>query len=238
MQKEKLSGIYCIENIVNNKKYIGQSINIKDRWRRHKSELNHNAHDNDYLQKSWNKYGEINFSFYVLEYCAPENLDEKEIYYIDTYNTLDRDCGYNLKSGGQSNGIKVSDYVKEKLSQALIKSYAENSELKEKRREAALSQWANPEIKKKILGKNNGMYNKHHSDSAKAKISEAHKGVPSPKRNPTPVRCVELNQMFDCAATAAKEFMVQSGGILGVCYGHRKTCGGYHWEFILENNNC
>lgn len=56
------SGIYCIENIRNGKKYIGQSINVYYRWKKHKSELNNNTHDNDYLQKAWNKYGSDIFS--------------------------------------------------------------------------------------------------------------------------------------------------------------------------------
>ena len=41
-----------IENIVNHKKYIGQSKNISDRWRRHIYALNLGTHENDYLQKS------------------------------------------------------------------------------------------------------------------------------------------------------------------------------------------
>ena len=64
MQKERKSGIYCIENIITNKKYIGQSIDVNERWRKHISELNHNYHHNDYLQKAWNKYGEKGFKFY------------------------------------------------------------------------------------------------------------------------------------------------------------------------------
>ena len=69
------SGIYCIENLINHKKYIGQSVYIRNRWRQHKNELNSNIHFNDYLQKSWNKYGADNFSFYVLEYCDVDQLD-------------------------------------------------------------------------------------------------------------------------------------------------------------------
>lgn len=92
------SGIYYIENQINNKKYIGQSNNIKDRWRRHISELNKNKHHNDYLQKSWNKYGENNFVFEIIEYCSIENLDDREQYWIDFYNTMDRGFGYNLKT--------------------------------------------------------------------------------------------------------------------------------------------
>ena len=50
MRKNKICGIYCIENINTNKKYIGQSVNINDRWSKHKNELRQNSHDNDYLQ--------------------------------------------------------------------------------------------------------------------------------------------------------------------------------------------
>ena len=66
MQKNINSGIYCIENLTNQKKYIGQSVSVYNRWSKHKSELNRGTHDNDYLQNSWNKYGESKFKFYVL----------------------------------------------------------------------------------------------------------------------------------------------------------------------------
>ena len=61
------SGIYCIINIQNGKKYIGSSKNIRKR-----AELRHNNHDNQHLQNAWNKYGEEKFDFYVIEAC-PEN---------------------------------------------------------------------------------------------------------------------------------------------------------------------
>jgi len=237
MQEEMKSGIYCIENVINNKKYIGQSVNIKDRWRRHKSELENNTHDNDYLQKAWNKYGKDSFNFYILEYCYVDKLDEKEAHYIDLYNTMNRDLGYNLKSGGQFSNY-VCDEIKNKISKAEKKAY-ENPELRKTRSIHALIQWANPEIKEKIMGENNGMYGKHHTEEARRKMSEKKKGKPSNKRNMTPVLCIELNKTFDCAVTAAKELSLKStAGILEVCKGNRKTAGGYHWKFLLENNIC
>ena len=95
-------GIYKIENKVNGKVYIGQSIDIEHRWSGHKSKLRNNKHQNDYLQKSWNKYGEDNFDFSVICECNKEDLDNKEIYYIDYYKSTDSKYGYNLREGGES----------------------------------------------------------------------------------------------------------------------------------------
>ena len=66
MAEEKISGIYCIENTKNHKKYIGQSIDIYQRWYVHKSKLNMNKHHSHHLQQAWNKYGDNCFIFYSL----------------------------------------------------------------------------------------------------------------------------------------------------------------------------
>ena len=61
MRKDIISGIYCIENLTTNKKYIGQSRNINDRWYRHRKELNDGIHDNDYLQKNKSFFSPVLF---------------------------------------------------------------------------------------------------------------------------------------------------------------------------------
>jgi predicted GIY-YIG superfamily endonuclease len=79
----KKSGIYCITNIVNNKIYIGSSVNIYHRLKRHCSELKRSIHANKYLQNSYLKHGSSNFNVSIIEETTIENLQKLEQYYID-----------------------------------------------------------------------------------------------------------------------------------------------------------
>ena len=92
----KICGIYKIENLINNKVYIGQSRDIKKRWREHMRELNNKTHRNQHLISAWHKYGFENFSFEILEECDEEILNSREVYWMNYYNSLDKNYGYNL----------------------------------------------------------------------------------------------------------------------------------------------
>ena len=177
------------------------------------------------MQKAWNKYGKDSFRFYVLEFCDVDKLDNLEVYYISLYQTLNRDKGYNLTSGGTNNKV-YSDETRMKISNAL-KGHIVSLESRIKISDNHAD----------VNGSNNGMYGRCHSDEAKQKVSQANKGKISPRRNRFHVYCVDLDEIFDDATMAGKTLNLDSSGILKCCKGERKTCGGYHWKFInLENN--
>ena len=104
-------GIYKIENKINGKVYIGQSIDIKSRWNKYilDSKTWQITNQSAVIHKALNKYGVNNFSFEVLEECNPNELDEKEIFWIDYYDSYYN--GYNCTKGGSRN----ADHFKKKV---------------------------------------------------------------------------------------------------------------------------
>jgi len=106
--------IYCAENLLNGKRYIGQTIkSLAKRKSRHHSEafiFNKKGKFYDALRK----YGWDNFSWHILENIPVENLDERESYWIAKYRTLYE--GYNMTEGGPTLiGYKHTKETKKKI---------------------------------------------------------------------------------------------------------------------------
>ena len=99
---KKICGIYKITNTLNGKVYIGQSINVQERFYEHKRKLRLQQHFNKYLQNAYNKHGEY-FEFEVIEECDVSELDKREMYWIGYYRSDDKQNGYNIMAGGQLN---------------------------------------------------------------------------------------------------------------------------------------
>ncbi len=100
LYKNKI-GIYKITNIKNNKVYIGQTKDrFIERYWSHVWRLKNNSHNNQHLQKSWNKYGENSFLFEVIEICDDIlKIDQLEIDYIRKHKDFGN-C-YNITDGGK-----------------------------------------------------------------------------------------------------------------------------------------
>jgi len=139
------SGIYKIENKTNGKMYIGSSVNIKYRFKKHKEGLKSNKHYNKHLQHSWNKYGKDAFVFSVVEYVEDvNNLIAREQFWIDKY---DFDMLYNIcPTAGSSLGYKHSEEIKKELSKA--------------RKGKKLSEETKKKLSKSRSGENNHNYGK------------------------------------------------------------------------------
>jgi group I intron endonuclease len=93
-KSKKICGIYSITLTLNGRQYIGSSVDIKERWRRHKKDLRKNKHHSIQLQRCWNKYNEDDFIFEIIEECdaIKETILEREQFYIDSINPVFNSC--------------------------------------------------------------------------------------------------------------------------------------------------
>lgn len=252
-----ICGIYKIENKINHKVYIGQSIDIYTRWYNHKYCLRNGTHYNLHLQNSWNKYGEENFDFCIIKQCDKNELDAFEIKYISQYKSYDENFGYNLTFGGEI-GIPNSE-TRKKFSEV---NSAENNPM--------FGKHHTEETKKKIsemkIGSKNAMYGKRgelspnygrkHTDEEKRRMSETQKGkkmseesrvkqsiAKSGRNNPRSraVYCPEFDEFFWGVKEVEQKYEICRVSVANCCHGKQKTAGKHpitgeklHWVYADE----
>ena len=121
----KLGKIYLISNDVNDKLYVGQTIqSLKKRFTGHCCYSKSDRSSNMYIKRAIHKYGKDKFHISLLEEVPIERLNEREKYWITYYDSYNN--GYNLTLGGQDSNYfnlnrlettvdikKFSEYIKE-----------------------------------------------------------------------------------------------------------------------------
>lgn len=114
-----MSGVYKITCATNGKIYIGSALNLRRRKASHFRQLHKNKHENLYLQRAFNKYGEDAFTFEVLELVLiPEMLTAREQYWFDKLRPFDK-RGFNILSkAGSALGYKHTPETIAKISKA------------------------------------------------------------------------------------------------------------------------
>jgi len=120
----KQAGIYLISSLVNNKYYVGQAVNIRNRWIGHNTRLNNNTHHSKYLQKHYNKHGKEALVYSVLEIInnpTKELLAEREQYWMDLLKPEFNSCpaaGSSLNR--KTKGSKYYSYHKDAACYAVV----------------------------------------------------------------------------------------------------------------------
>jgi group I intron endonuclease len=110
MDKKVIMGIYQIRNVISNKIYIGSSKDIYKRWKQHKTLLKSNRHHSPYLQNAWNKDGDKNFEFTILQVVDDENqLLDIEQEWLDKTKCYNQEIGYNINT--KTKGLNIEDIL-------------------------------------------------------------------------------------------------------------------------------
>jgi len=215
-------GIYKITN-PKGKIYIGQTVNIKTRLSQYKNKYKNSM--GTYIYNSINKYGWENHTFEVIEECGKEELNLKEIYWINFYNSINE--GLNLKDGGSFGNH--SEETKE-----LIRLKATGRKLSE---EARLK------ISKSKKGNKYNLGRKHSKDILNSyKYKNRKKGKITPERNKKISKKLKIPIIqYDKQMNLIKEWpsQTEASQILNInqpsisnCLKNKsKTAGGYIWRY-------
>lgn len=129
--------VYCIENTVNGKKYVGQTVRpVEERWREHRSALNRGISESHHLQNSWTKYGSQNFEFYIIRSANSEDELDK----LEDQLVAGNKGGYNLRPGGKT--FRQTEATKRKISLANKGKPSPTKGMKFSRSEEQKDMWA------------------------------------------------------------------------------------------------
>ena len=195
-------GIYKITS-PSGKIYIGQSINILSRWKKY---FRLDCNEQPKILRSLKKYGPENHKFEIIEECIVGNLDEREIFWGNYYNVLNKN-GLNCRLGSGKGTL--------------------SKETKNKMGKAKLGQKRTQETKNKMSKSHLGKQYKLGfivTQETKNKISE----------KPTQILCVETGQIFRNTKHTSKEMNISHVLIWRVCKGIKSKAKGYTFKFVND----
>ena len=218
------------------KVYIGcTGKSVGERWRKGK-----NYNRRTPIRRAIDKLGWDAFQKDILcENLTKEGAEKLEKWFVDYYDSTNAEKGYNGMTGGARNGAKMSESAKILESATKKKKYAENPEMREVCRKCANIGWSDPDYVKQNQATRRQIY-KEQPERRQA-ISDFMKEYLSHPENRAfvdadvkakPVMCVETGECFpsQCAAEKASGFY----NVHKACAGRFKTCGGFHWRYLTE----
>lgn len=212
--------IYKITNKINGKIYIGKTLKtIEGRWKDHLKDYKRPRFERRPLYSAMKKYGVENFSIEEVEECSSEILSEREIYWIDFYDSFR--SGYNATKGGDG-----KPFIDE---QEILKLWKDGKSLKDIAEVIGHSRAQTSQ-----LLRNNGILSE---DIIKRGHNKYYKSVKMIDINANQVLAI-FPSTREAARYLIKELKLSpsnEGGISShiseVCRGKRKTCQGYKWQY-------
>lgn len=236
--------IYCITNLINGKKYVGQR---KKTVEKSKSYYGSGV----YIKRSIKKYGKDNFKKEILEVVDGDSillLSERERFWIKTLDTMHPN-GYNLTEGGD-NGYSLSDEAKQKISKT--------------HKGKIISEETRMKISKSQLGRVSSNKGIKLSDDVKLKISNKLKGRKLDESTKDKIRLKLLNmsdetkdkirvghfkkinkinkdtgiveKTYNSISEASINNNINYNEISKCLIGYRKCIGNYTWEYVDSKN--
>lgn len=232
--------IYGIKNLINNKVYVGKSINIKIRKKAHETSFIRKQAVNIHLQRAIDKYGIENFEFLILEEVTLNNINEREVYWIKYFSSYDGKFGYNKTMGG--NGGYLTVETKMKISKTspnrkIIYQFSSEGSL--------IRKWYGVRDVEKELGflsstiskacsartNNNSAYGFYWSYN---KEVNTFFGI-GQQNNKFQVQQFSLNgeliRTWESISLAAKETKSSKSSIIRCCKNKQKTCNKFIWKY-------
>ncbi len=203
--------IYKITNLINQKIYIGKTTTtIEDRWKSHWKDSTRINISNRPLYKAFNKYGKDNFKIEQLEECSIDELNDKEIYWIEKLGSFK--YGYNATQGGD--GKHYADY------DLIYNLYKEGYTI---HKISELIHYDTATIAKGI---------EFHGISHEERVKRGYEAI----QHSVAQLDKETNEIINIFSSLkdAYDFLGKqhSGHIASVCNGKRKTAYGYKWKYI------
>jgi len=171
-----ISGVYFIKNLTNGKMYVGSSIDIDRRWKRHKVDLLAGRHHSKPLQNAFNKYGLNCFGYFLAESATcTKKMAELEAKWIQMLDSVKN--GYNINPFPYEIGLMPkSEEHRKKIGKAHVGR--------------KLSEESKEKIRQKALGRKVGPM----SEEQKKKLSEIKKGWKMPEEGKEKLRAFRLGR--------------------------------------------
>jgi len=237
-------GIYCITQRTSGKVYVGQSIDVHKRISRHKNPKRKNHHA---IGLAILKYGVEEFDFEVIETCRRDDLNIREVYWINTLGTMSP-YGYNLNGGGGA-ATSVSEETRAKMVESWKSRKPASDETREKIRLAGVGRVHSEASKSKISAANKGRASTGkgvpRSESTRAKIGAARKGHTHSAETRAKLSAAQFGRpaknrksvmrsdgiMFAAVSMAADAIGVCNASVGGCLSGRLSTVKGFSFKY-------